>query len=195
MRYWQLSSVVVFRRAAMSDFSTVLGTAFRIFASWIAPLGILFSMFTFALRLLRRARTPETWLAARAGLTAGLAIWVYVVYRIPPATIVVGSVPPTSGWLVGLSLVGASLLVGFGFMWLVERWSQTPVVGLLVLVLVMTSTTAAYSYVFSSESREVLITASLFLLVGATFRVMMRSGRFAGLFFHRADDSREKEKS
>lgn len=179
----------------MSDFSTVLGTAFRIFASWIAPLGILFSMFTFALRLLRRSRTPETWLAARAGLTAGLAIWVYVVYRIPPATIVVGSVPPTSGWLISLGLVGVSLLVGFGFMWLVEKWSQTPVVGLLVLVLVVTSTTAAYSYVFASESREVLITAALFLLVGATLWVMMRSRKFIGLLIHPSEEPTEKEKS
>lgn len=175
----------------MDDLTRPLGGILRVFAGWIAPLLTLSSMFGFALRLVRRTQSPETKIAARAGLTAGLAIWVYIVYRVPPTAVVVGLVPPVSGWMVGAGLIAGSLSLGAGFMWLVERWAQTPAVGLLVLVLASTSTIAAYSYVFASSSREALITVSLFLLVGATLRVMTRPRGTVELFGEGGGPARE----
>ena len=169
----------------MNDFTSALAWAIRIFAGWIAPLGILAYMFVFALRLLRDTESPEARLAARGGLVVGLAIWVFIVYRFPPASVVAGLSTPTSDWWAFLFCALPALLAGFGFMYLVERWAHTSAVGVLILVLAATSTTAAYSYVFASSSRDVLLTTSLFLLMGAGSRVIKASRKLVDTIFRR----------
>lgn len=179
---------------AADSWFRVLSGILKFIAGWVAPLAILAFEFTFALQLRRATRERATRVSATAGLIVGLALWVYLVFRYPPRELM-SVFPSPSGFWRQAMVIGLSFLGGLGLVPLVQRYAQRPAVGILILILSFSSLAAAYSYIFASESRDVLFTAAIFVLVGAGVHVILRPERSAGVFFRGGSESASAKKS
>lgn len=146
---------------------------------FLAP-GIMLTMLVagvvLALKVPQRFRTP-----AVAGLCAGLVCFViYVVsssknFQAPTVTV---TTLPGFHWLP--TILG--LLLGFGILRLLEALElNSGLFGLLILILIVSSSVAVYSYFFPSPWRDFSILFALSAAVGMLFHIMLFPGRIRGI--------------
>jgi hypothetical protein len=128
----------------------------------------MFAILLFATRIVRTTSQHELKVSAKAGLWAGLLLFVvYVISKLPmlrEPTFNFRSLPQFDSWP---AVVGFA--VGFFVLWGVRFSVKTPLVGLVTLVLSAASASALYSYVFLESLRA----SMLFWALGLAFGTLL----------------------
>lgn len=155
------------------DFATaLLGFIYGSFVWVIIPL-IILSMLIFSLMIVARVTMADSKISVRAGLLAGLVLFViYVVTQLQSI-----HVPNLSNYSPHFNLFsGVVLLIGFivGFflLWGIRILAPTRLVGLLVLILSAASLSALFSYFFASNVRDITLFFALSTVFGILVHVM-----------------------
>jgi len=139
-------------------------------------LAMLVAGIVLALKVPPRFRIP-----AVAGLCAGLVCFViYVVsssksFQAPTVTV---TTLPGFHWLP----TALGLLLGFGILRLLEMLGlNSGLFGLFILILIMSSSVAVYSYFFPSPLRDFTILFALSAAVGMLLHIMLFPKRIRGI--------------
>jgi len=148
---------------------------------WIIVPIIMLALFIFASTIVTRSPKPESRISAKAGLWAGLILFiVYVIsqmdsLREPNFTIV--GIADVKFWAVVVGFIfGFLLLLGVKF--LLPRRE----VGFIVLVLAAASTCSLYSYIFLADIRNTVLSLTLGVGLGALFHIMVLPDSVKELF-------------
>lgn len=139
---------------------------------WIIVPVIILSLFIFASTIAARAPKPESKTSAKAGLWAGLILFiVYVISQIDslkePNFTVIGMAGIKFWPVVYGTIFGFLLLLG------VRLLLSTRQVGFIVLILAAASTCSLYSYIFIADIRNTVLALTLGAGLGALFHVVI----------------------
>lgn len=148
---------------------------------WIVVPLIMFALFLFAVNIASRAPNSEAKTSAKAGMWAGLILFVIFVinqmeslYSPDFRTTVLVNV---SFWLVAFgTILGFCLLLGVRFL------LPTRQVGFIVLILTTASTASLYSYVFIASIRHFALSTTLGLGLGALLHIIILPSSVKELF-------------
>jgi len=159
--------------SSSGDFATaLLGFIYGCFVWVIIPL-IILSMLIFSLVIVARVTMPDSKVSVRAGLLAGLVLFViYVVSQLQSI-----HVPNLSSYSPHFNLLSVLVLligfvVGFFFLWGIRIVAPTRLVGLLTLILSSASLSALFSYFFASNIRDITLFFALSTVFGILVHVM-----------------------
>lgn len=148
---------------------------------WIIVPVIMLALFIFAANIVARAPTSEAKTSAKAGLWAGLILFViYVISRMDSLQTPEFSnleLANVSFWTVTVgAIIGFFLLLG------VKLLLPTRQVGFIVLVLALASTCSLYSYIFIEAIRNIALSLALGVGLGALFHVIIMPTSVKELF-------------
>lgn len=139
---------------------------------WMIVPVVMLSLFIFASTIAARAPKPESKTSAKAGLWAGLILFiVYVISQLDslrePNFTVIG--------MAGIKFWPVVFGTGFGFLLLVGVRLLLPTrqVGFIVLIMATASTCSLYSYVFMPDLRNTVLALTLGAGLGALFHVVV----------------------
>ena len=142
------------------------------FVPWTVVPIILLALFVFSLTIVSRLREPESKASARAGVWAGLVLFVTFVLsqlrelREPQFTFAAVPDLDTAPLIIGV-------VVGFIFLWTVRLLLRTPVVGVTTLLLCAGSTSALYSFLFIESLRPTMLYLALGVAFGVLFHIVL----------------------
>lgn len=157
----------------------MLNTIFHAVEYVVIPL-ILLLIFAFGIYVIRRVGR-EYRVSARAGLAAGLVVFaIYVISSLSdvPTPINTNLTLPSFNWHP--AVIGA--ILGFVLLLVLARFERNAgLVGLTVLVLIASSSVAAFSYLFTSPLRQFAIYFSLSMLFGMLVEVMIFPDRIKSI--------------
>ncbi len=135
---------------------------------WMIIPFILFALFIFSWVIAKKAKTSELKVSSRAGLWAGLIIFVIYLLsnlnRVHEPNFSFQSLP-------GLLIMPMSLgfIIGFSFLWLVRSMTPTRLVGIITLLLSAISTSALFTYFFIIDLRIWI----LYLTLGSALGILL----------------------
>lgn len=140
---------------------------------WLVIPGIIAYIFLFALSVERRQVDPDRKTSARAGLWAGMILFVVFVvtqlhYVTPPSSLTAGAFPDLNAFVV---LVFGTL--GFAAFFAIRRMIPTRLIGFAMLVLAGGSSIALYTYLFLSPLKDLIILLVLGLMLGVFMHIMV----------------------
>lgn len=157
----------------LEDFGTALLGFIYGCVVWIIIPMIILSMLIFSLMIVAHVTVPESKVSVRAGLLAGLVLFViYVVSQLQSI-----KVPNLSRYSPHFDLFSGIVLligffVGFFFLWGIRILAPTRLVGLLTLILSAASLSALFSYFFASNIRDITLFFALSIVFGILVHVM-----------------------
>lgn len=156
-----------------NDFaSALLGFIYGSVVWVVIPL-IILSMLIFSLMIVANVTVPDSKVSVRAGLLAGLVLFViYVVSQLQSIHVPdLSNYSPHFNWFNGIVLL-IGFIVGFFFLWGIRILAPTRLVGLLTLILSAASLSALFSYFFASNVRDVTLFFALSTVFGILVHVM-----------------------
>ncbi len=139
---------------------------------WMVAPCIMLALFFFATAIVGAANGKEIKTSAKAGLWAGLII--FVIYVVSQLGVIRNSrfdFYELPGLLLGPIAIG--VIVGFLFLWLVRIMLPTRLLGLLTLVLSATSTSALFSYLFINYLRIIVLYSMLGIALGILLHIVL----------------------
>jgi len=128
-----------------------------------------------------RVAEGENKVSARAGLWAGLVLFViYFVYKMPSFRVPEVLIDKT----LELNLWGTILgmLIGFGLLWGLKKLIFTRVVGFIILLLVFSGTSFLYSYFFIRTFNDFLLSSTLGIAFGALLHIIVMPRSIQDIF-------------
>jgi hypothetical protein len=148
---------------------------------WIVVPIIMFALFVFATNIVSRTPNREAKTSAKAGLWAGLIIFIVFVISqmgsLNSTTFINVGLVDVNFWSVILgTIIGFCLLLGVRFL------LPTRQVGFIVLVLAATSTSSLYSYIFIASVRNFALSITLGVGLGALFHIIILPTSVKDLF-------------
>ncbi len=155
--------------------------AISIFVYWIVVPIIMFALFIFAANIVFRAPNPEAKTSAKAGLWAGLIVFIiYVISQMDLLT-----EPEFSK--IGIASVNfffffIGVIFGFFLLLGVRYLLPSRRVGFIVLILAACSTCSLYSYIFIVDIRNIALSLTLGVGLGALFHIMILPSSIKELF-------------
>lgn len=146
-------------------------TLFTLMPLLVVPL-ILLALLVFAIVIVRRVKDNEAKMSARAGLGAGLVLFViYMVSRLSEAgeaNLEFANFPE-----IDFAPLAVGALIGFGLLWSVKRVLPTRYVGISTLLLSAVGTSALYSFIFIEDMRVGVMYAALGGVLGMLMYLML----------------------
>jgi hypothetical protein len=148
---------------------------------WIIVPVIMLALFIFACKIVRRAPNPEAKTSANAGLWAGLILFfVFVISRMNSLKLPEFSDIGIAGInfrrvLIG-TIIGIILFVGVRYLLPTRR------VGFIVLIFIACSTFSLYSYFFIADIRNLVLSLTLGVGLGALLHIMILPSSVKNLF-------------
>ena len=142
---------------------------------WIIVPIVIFAILILAIRIVSGVSNSDHKVSARAGLWAGLLLFVvYVVSQLATLQNISFSVDYFS-YVPQFNLINTIIgsILGFAFFAGIRYIIPTRLVGLIVLLLTWASTSALFSYIFIQSTRNSVMCFALGTLIGALVYVVI----------------------
>ncbi len=155
--------------------------ALSIILLWIIVPGIMISVLCFSILIVNRTSKPEFKTSARAGLWAGLILFVVFVISqlnaLRNPTFNLSNFPTFS-----LSYMFIGFIIGFPFLWGLKYLVPTRLVGLISLTLAASSSSALFSYIFFESIRSKMVFLALGTALGALLHIVFSPDSIRGIW-------------
>lgn len=156
----------------MKEFLTFIIDALTFIVLWVVVPVIMAGLAFMGKRIANRIAEGENKVSARAGLWAGLVLFViYFIYKMPSFR--VPEVLKDKTLELNLWGVILGMLIGFGLLWGLKRVIFTRVVGFIILLLVFSGTSFLYSYFFIRTFNDFLLSSTLGIAFGALLHIIV----------------------
>jgi hypothetical protein len=155
---------------------------------WIVVPIILFGLFMLSRSIVNKAKKGEHELSTRAGYWAGLiAFVIFLIYELP--SIRFPNFNSISSINISFWVLLVSCIAGYYFLHFLKITIPTRMAGFVVLVFVLCSLSALFSYFFIQSINDVLMSISLGLAFGVLVHIIIDPKMINDIFTN--DESKE----
>ena len=165
----------------MQEFLAFVVDALTFIVLWVIVPVIMAGLALMSRTITNRIAEGENKVSSRAGLWAGLVLFViYFIYKMPPFRVPEVLIDKT----LKLNLWGVVLgmLIGFGLLWGLKKLIFTRVIGFIILLLVFSGTSLLYSYFFIRTFNDFLLSSTLGIAFGALLHIIVMPKSIQDIF-------------